>query len=263
MEKHFLSSRPTPSTEYKYFELKGSIGSVIIELYETNKKKVKDKVVEPAEKTVLVEKVDVGDGKGMTRYENQKFSVKNFKEFLILKIGEPYQNESRTAFFEELYYSTPEVVMHEEGEIEVNIPDGPTDGYTVSKRRKEQPALRAMLMRDAPNHHCVLCGNLFPNELLITAHIKKRKHATEDERKKLSIVVPMCKLGCDALFEDGWVGVMDRRVVRIRTEKSTQHLEMAIQNVVEKECRNVNEISAKFYDWHRNYHVHRILLKKS
>ncbi|OMC75058.1 hypothetical protein BK121_03325 [Paenibacillus odorifer] len=287
MEIIYLRMRQTESTEYKYFEIKGYKGSVIIELYMTTNQQI------------LIENADVGDGKGMTRYGNAKFGVTNFKFFLKKITGETFQG-TRTAFFKDLYQPTLDkkeykptskpirfeipkkvippvssktkptnvvqkavVVIDEDGELEVNIPDGPTDVYTVSKRRKEQAALRLLLMKDAPHHHCAICGDLLPNDLLVTSHIKKRTYATEEERRNSSIVVPMCKLGCDSLFENGWVGVVGRRVTRIRTENSTPHLDMKIQKLLGRECMNVNEISSKFYDWHREFHVKRMIPQKS
>jgi hypothetical protein len=213
----------------------------------------------------------------------------------LKNIGESFKDKNRKAFFHQLYYDYgkdetrtkvasirveipkkanplvlddkspvrhPEVVLDEDGEIKVHLPIGLTDEYTVSKRRKEQSMLRTTLMKDAPNHLCAICGNLLPNELLIAAHIKKRKYSTEEERKKSSIVVQMCKLGCDSLFEDGWIGVVDKRVTRICTEKSTHYLEETIKRLVGRECKHINEVSSKFYDWHFHHHLNKMGSKK-
>ena len=50
---------------------------------------------------------------------------------------------------------------------------------------------------------------MLPAELLVAAHIKPRNLCTEIERLDAHVATLMCVLGCDALFERGYLRVMD------------------------------------------------------
>lgn len=84
-----------------------------------------------------------------------------------------------------------------------------TDGATLALRRLEQHLLRATLLDGKESASCRLCGDEFPKQLMIAAHIKPRRFATTQERLDTSIVTLMCKTGCDALFELGYLRVRD------------------------------------------------------
>lgn len=57
---------------------------------------------------------------------------------------------------------------------------------------------------------CGLCGNSLPSDLLTAAHIKPRSACSAAERVDAPwIVMPACLIGCDALFELGYLGVGD------------------------------------------------------
>ena len=49
---------------------------------------------------------------------------------------------------------------------------------------------------------------------MVAAHIKPRSKCTEPERLDLAIVMPMCKIGCDALYENDYLIVDDLGTVR-------------------------------------------------
>jgi hypothetical protein len=78
--------------------------------------------------------------------------------------------------------------------------------------RKEQAFLRKHLLGGNDYGECFLCGEKLPVELLVTAHIKARAKCSEEERRDWANIVPMCILGCDALFERGHVAVVDHRL---------------------------------------------------
>lgn len=81
--------------------------------------------------------------------------------------------------------------------------------------RREQSFLRQHLISQNLMHSCAICGGDFPQSLLVTAHIKPRAECSDIEKRDLNNVIPMCSLGCDALFELGWVYVEDGKV-RVR-----------------------------------------------
>lgn len=101
---------------------------------------------------------------------------------------------------------------------------------------------------------CALCGRDFAPEHLITAHIKKRRHASEAERRDTAIVVPMCAMGCDVLFEGGWVGVKEGEVIRLRTEKTTPATEGIISGLLGRSVSFWNPQTKPYFEWHLHHH---------
>lgn len=72
--------------------------------------------------------------------------------------------------------------------------------------RGEQSILRRRLLGNAEVAECALCGRTLPTRFLITAHIKKRTLCTDSERRDLAhVAMAACTLGCDSLFEAGYV----------------------------------------------------------
>ena len=100
------------------------------------------------------------------------------------------------------------------------------DTTISAKGRIEQRYLRQLLFGDAPTASCCICGEELPVALLVAAHIKDRSCCTLAERKDFTnIVAPMCKLGCDDLYERGYIGVDDNGGIIVNSKKSlTPHL---------------------------------------
>ena len=44
------------------------------------------------------------------------------------------------------------------------------------------------------------------------SHIKKRRHCTNEEQVNRNVVMPMCKFGCDELFERGYIYVEEGEI---------------------------------------------------
>ena len=73
--------------------------------------------------------------------------------------------------------------------------------------RGEQATLKRRLL---PGHagQCALCGRTLPRALLVAAHIKKRAMCNDEEKRDLAnIAMLACTLGCDAVYEQGYVTV--------------------------------------------------------
>ncbi len=69
--------------------------------------------------------------------------------------------------------------------------------------RVEQAYLRQLLFPE-PTGRCAICGKELPTDLLVAGHIKKRSACSpEEKRDAKNIVMPVCRLGCDELFERG------------------------------------------------------------
>ncbi|MFD9668519.1 hypothetical protein ACFWAY_44260 [Rhodococcus sp. NPDC059968] len=85
---------------------------------------------------------------------------------------------------------------------------GATDMQGSVARRLEQTALRAYLLEGNPDGSCGLCGRTLPATLLVAGHIKPRAQCTDTERWDFpSAAMLVCTLGCDTLFEQGYLTV--------------------------------------------------------
>ncbi|MFC9664275.1 hypothetical protein ACFVJ5_28930 [Nocardia sp. NPDC127606] len=89
-------------------------------------------------------------------------------------------------------------------------PPTASDATQVATRRVEQALLRTFLLQGQETGACELCGRLLPASLLVAGHIKPRAQCTEAERWAFSeVAMLVCVLGCDALFEHGYLTVDD------------------------------------------------------
>ncbi|WP_156757165.1 hypothetical protein [Actinokineospora pegani] len=79
------------------------------------------------------------------------------------------------------------------------------DGVARTIVRKEQRRLRRKRFGDAESIPCSLCHRELPVGLLRLAHIKRRADATTEERLNLANTMAACTLGCDELFERGYL----------------------------------------------------------
>jgi hypothetical protein len=92
---------------------------------------------------------------------------------------------------------------------------GGTDGEVIATIRKEQSQLRTFLLNGQIVAECSLCGLAFPSTMLIAGHIVPRAKLTEAERHDFrSAAMLVCLLGCDALFENGFIVVDERGLVQ-------------------------------------------------
>lgn len=88
-----------------------------------------------------------------------------------------------------------------------------TDIPTHGTARVEQAELRRRLLRSRNEAPCVVCHRVLPAHLLVAGHVLPRNQLTDAERMDFeSVAVLMCVLGCDALYERGYLTVKDRLV---------------------------------------------------
>jgi hypothetical protein len=100
-----------------------------------------------------------------------------------------------------------------------------TDVERASLSRREQRFWRQYFFSQSQTGRCAACCLTLPIELLVAAHIKPRWNCTHEERLDPANVIPMCLLGCDALFEraymtvdpDGNIGASERATGALRT----------------------------------------------
>lgn len=131
---------------------------------------------------------------------------------------------------------------------------GELDTYIVSKRRKEQKKLRDELFEGLTTSICGICGEEYPVDLLVVAHIKKRSEASKNERLDKNIVIPMCKFGCDDLFENGYITVVDGYILSAKNKLTTPALTRVINKLISRKCHSWNENNSKFFEWHHCHH---------
>ncbi|MFD9687796.1 hypothetical protein ACFWXO_18785 [Kitasatospora sp. NPDC059088] len=126
------------------------------------------------------------------------------------------------------------------------------DRPTVALARREQAKLRKAKFNGAPVIGCALCGRELPAGLVRAAHIKRRSRCLSTERRDLANLMAACVLGCDALFEDGYVYVGEDGAVRSSPPASAPtDLAAAVGALEGRTCAAFGEDSADYFGWHR------------
>ena len=112
-----------------------------------------------------------------------------------------------------------------------------TDAEATVRVRKEQVQLRNYLLGKRPLAPCDVCGRTLPKQLLIAAHIVQRSMTSEEDRKEFSSIAMLaCALGCDVLFEWGYIVVDESGTVRPGTKNSTPELQASIAELDGRRC---------------------------
>lgn len=123
-----------------------------------------------------------------------------------------------------------------------------TDGAALGKVRMEQAELRAHLLAGRASDPCALCGRVLPARLLIAAHIAPRHALSDEQRRRFDeVAMLVCALGCDALFEWGYVTVDEGGIVRAGTDAPTDDLRSAVAELVGKRCAKFNASTAPLF----------------
>ena len=87
---------------------------------------------------------------------------------------------------------------------------GDTDATALARIRKEQSQLRAHLLDGRASAECGICTQAIPADLLVAGHIVPRRDLGDAQRWEFeSVAMLVCILGCDALFEHGYLVVGD------------------------------------------------------
>ncbi|HCG9113907.1 hypothetical protein P3602_06595 [Vibrio parahaemolyticus] len=89
-----------------------------------------------------------------------------------------------------------------------------TDETTESKYRKEQYLLQSWLFKGKKQECCAICNRTFSVRTLVAAHKKKRSQCNDAERLDPYIVMPVCLMGCDYLYENRHILVKDGIIVK-------------------------------------------------
>jgi hypothetical protein len=130
-----------------------------------------------------------------------------------------------------------------------------TDGVVRSFRRLEQGYLKNRLFGKRTLGTCGICQKEFPVSFLVAAHIKKRSRCTLAERIDPNVVMPMCKFGCDDLFEKGYIAVQDGEVISLHRQLSSAFVETYLEKLVGQSCIYYNERTASYFLYHHQLHT--------
>tara|TARA_Y100001970_G_C14160233_1_gene818080 strand:- start:112 stop:1116 length:1005 start_codon:yes stop_codon:yes gene_type:complete len=128
---------------------------------------------------------------------------------------------------------------------------GGTDAQSSGGRsRREQSLHREYHFANKQIVQCALCHKYLPTNLLHAAHIKPRRNCTEEERKDLNVTMPVCKLGCDDLFEKGYLivnqdGVIDTN--RSLTPNNSTDINEFIEQYSGKYCLYHNDKTSDYF----------------
>ena len=131
---------------------------------------------------------------------------------------------------------------------------GDFDREVRGKVRREQAKLRRLLLAGAETGTCALCGDAFPGDFLVAAHVKFRSFCDSRERADLAnVAMLVCVFGCDALFEKGYVMVdAYGRIAVAQVDALTAVMRRRLAALDGKECIAFGSRSAVYFEWHRD-----------
>ncbi|MFB8038683.1 hypothetical protein ACFC5Z_38420 [Streptomyces sp. NPDC056004] len=133
--------------------------------------------------------------------------------------------------------------------------DGELERKAQRAQRGEQAALKRRLLPGNAGQ-CALCGRELPGAFLIGAHIKKRAFCNDGEKRDLAnIAMLACTLGCDALYEHGYVAVAPGGAIQVSPLAGTIP-EVAVHIQAHLAGRTVtwwNPSREPYYHWHRKH----------
>jgi putative restriction endonuclease len=135
----------------------------------------------------------------------------------------------------------PSTLLNELGEL---------DATRQSTARTEQHIVRSLLLGNRDRGRCALCGEEYPVEFLVAAHVKRRSDCTDEERRNVSNVILACKFGCDELFERGYIVVSRGKVVAKTERRATPVVANRMTWLHGKSCGAWCEQNAAFFVWH-------------
>ena len=120
----------------------------------------------------------------------------------------------------------------------------------VAKVRAERGLIERWLFRDSDRGRCAFCERELPRGLLVGAHLKKRTFCTKTERLDIeNVVVRACTLGCDSLYERGYIVVREGKIAPGRAPETTA-IASAVAVLAGRACAAWSVTTAKYFRWH-------------
>lgn len=138
---------------------------------------------------------------------------------------------------------------------------GALDAPAIVWRRLEQAHLRHLHFGDRLSVPCSLCGRRLPTYLLVVGHIKPRARCSSSEKRDLqNVAMPICLVGCDILFERGFVAVSKTgRVVTSNACVRSKDFSSLLSRLRGRRCPQHTPSSEPYFAWHREFVFHHKL----
>ena len=122
-----------------------------------------------------------------------------------------------------------------------------------SKTRNEQIWLRAHVFGTSEEMICSLCHKTRPSKIMVAAHIKKRSDCSKEERLDRNVVMPVCKVGCDELYEKGYILVNNLgMIIKNENKYISKDLEQFINQFDGLKCSHFNELTSDYFEYKFN-----------
>jgi very-short-patch-repair endonuclease len=125
-----------------------------------------------------------------------------------------------------------------------------TERIVSSNARLEQSWLRRQLFSNNTIFDCACCKKRLNVDLLVTAHIKPRKDCSREEKLESKIVFPLCKLGCDELFEKGVLVVVDGKFQFNDSQRLTKDVKEHALKLDGQVCDYYDKDTEKYFKHH-------------
>jgi len=130
------------------------------------------------------------------------------------------------------------------------------DRETIARRRTEQYILRNYLTKNKDICECAICQKVYPIKFLATAHIKKRKDCSEEEKRDLNVVMPACHFGCDKVYEEGYIYIDEGFICgNFEKKETTKPLIDYISNLEKKKCNYFKTETAHYFKYHAKQNI--------
>jgi hypothetical protein len=156
-------------------------------------------------------------------------------------------------YVEPITQSAYEALQDEAQQGKLNLLEK-TDAKGWVKRRLEQHHLKQYLFGRRTLATCGICEQEYPIAFLVAAHIKRRAACSETERKDRNVVMPMCKFGCDELFENGYIAVQAGQIVDMSKKPITSSIRVKVAEVTNRGCTYATPERSGYFQWHLNDH---------
>ncbi len=131
--------------------------------------------------------------------------------------------------------------------------EGPVDGQRLMAYRREQGRLKKVKFGDAEEITCDLCGRVLPRRLVRAAHIKRRADCEYPEQLRPENIMAACALGCDEVFEHGYIYVDDDGKIQPgpRCDVFPVVRNFVKVTFADRECGAYSAKSKPFFEYHR------------
>jgi hypothetical protein len=127
------------------------------------------------------------------------------------------------------------------------------DQSRLTNQRLEQGKLRALHLGAKRVAECSICARRLPANLLVVGHIKQRARCSVNEKRDLpNIAMAICLLGCDVLYERGFIAVSPKgRIVVTSHVLGSPELSRALARLSGRHCRAHSPATEPYFAWHR------------